>query len=99
MGMKRWQSSNSDELLKTTRDLIKAFLRANPSWLKGKLPDAALELHDQFLKGLQAQVTPSGATDLSKLVMVVNAQEPEDAVGGGPAAEAAESSAITAVHG
>lgn len=73
--MQRKSKSTPDDSTKTARELLKAYLRANPNWLKGKEPEAALELHERFLSGVQAQFQPAQPDD--RVLIVVNAQKPK----------------------
>ena len=45
----------SDEILKTARDMLKAYIRANPDSIRGNDPKVLLEIHKGFLSGLTSQ--------------------------------------------
>ncbi len=53
--MQRKSKSASDEILKTARDMLKAYVRANPDSIRDSDPEVLLELHRRFVEGLTKQ--------------------------------------------
>ena len=53
--MQHKSKSTSDEILKTARDMLKAYVRANPDSIRDSDPEVLLELHRRFVEGLTKQ--------------------------------------------
>ena len=72
------------EILKTARDMLKAYVQSNPDSIRGADPDAVLELHKRFFDGLKAQVTaarPEEPDKQDQVLIVYNAKKPEPIAG------------------